>query len=190
MHHSDEQRWKRTRVNSARASLTWIRNFRTIDFATEQCERRKYTNDLNHRLLLFSASFHYEPLKLLSTKRAKIYPRLVQQNFPEIPWKFWNHTVFFFFGVLVPLLFGKCSYMFVEVPLQILRLKQKKNKTKQNKTKNQAHSVKFEKTGIGTLFLDMATRVTYEKYATRFPGRSDRIDSMSDLVLGRTLTCV
>lgn len=133
MHHSDEQRWKRTRVNSARASLTWIRNFRTIDFATEQCERRKYTNDLNHRLLLFSASFHYEPLKLLSTKRAKIYPRLVQQNFREIPWKFWNHTVFFFFGVLVPLLFGKCSYMFVEVPLQILRLKQKKNKTKQNK---------------------------------------------------------
>ena len=96
----------------------------------------------------------------------------------------------FFFGVLVPLLFGKCSYMFVKVPLQILRLKQKKNKTKQNKTKNQAHSVKFEKTGIGTLFLDMATRVTYEKYATRFPGRSDRIDSMSDLVLGRTLTCV
>ena len=34
---------------------------------------------------------------------------------------------------------------------------------------NQTHSEKFEKTGIMTSFPDMATRVTCEKYASRFP---------------------
>ena len=100
--------------------------------------------------------FYFQPLcttnlwGLLGENRAKNYPRLVQRNFVK----------FLFFSAF-------SFYCRLENAVTSSSLPRKNKKSIGQA--NQTHSEKFEKTGIMTSFPDMATRVTCEKYASRFP---------------------
>ena len=65
---------------------------------------KKEKNDLNHRILLFSASLYYEPLKAARREQSKKLPSSRPAQLRQIP---------FLFSVLVLLSFGKCSYIFL-----------------------------------------------------------------------------
>ena len=151
------ERWKRSRVNSVRASLTWIRNFRTKDFTAELCERRIGNNDLNHRILLFSASFHCEPLKVAQYEQNKNLFLSCPAQFSRI-----SLQIFRSYGISFLAFSFFCCLETCRSPREILRPQQIFRRTGEPGS----FSKVWKKRNCDVLFqYNIVSRVTYEKYA-------------------------
>ena len=130
--------------------------------------KKKEKNDLNHRILLFSASLYYEPLRAARREQSKKLPSSRPAQLRQIP---------FLFSVLVLLSFGKCSYIFLAP-------------TKKQKVHRTSKPNSFRKVWKNRNY-DVVSWYGHSCYMWKIrlsvPGCSDRIDFTSVLVLRKTL---
>ena len=116
-------------------------------------------NDLNHRILLFSASFHCEPLKVAQYEQNKNLSLSCPAQFSRISLQiFRSYSISF----LVFSFFCCLENAVTFVAYHDKSCDQNRYSVEQA---NQARSAKFEKTGIVMSFFNIVSRVTYEKYA-------------------------
>ena len=116
-------------------------------------------NDLNHRILLFSASFHYEPLKVAQYEQNKNLSLSCPAQFSRISLQiFRSYSISF----LVFSFFCCLENAVAFVAYYDKSCDQNRYSAEQA---NQARSAKFEKTGIVMSFLNIVSRFTYEKYS-------------------------
>lgn len=112
--------------------------------------------------------FSFQPLftsnlwRLLTMNRTKIYPCLVLRNFREITWKYLGHTVSSFWCSR-SLVVWKMQLHLRRLPRQILLPKQIFCRTSKPGPVSKVWKIR------NCTFLNIVTRVTYEKYATWIP---------------------
>ena len=116
-------------------------------------------NDLNHRILLSSASFHCEPLKVAQYEQNKNLSLSCPAQFSRI-----SLQIFRSYGISF-LVFSFFCCLEKAVTFVAYHDKSCDQNRYSVEQANQARSAKFEKTGIVMSFFNIVSRVTYEKYA-------------------------